>query len=165
MWFFNLPHIDRATGTATTSDGIHSYFTKIARDNYLWQLVTFPTRINNILDLILTNVPDKRANLEGFESWFEDIINTDHKILSFELVLRIRRVSKAKRTVYNFKRANWPALKELLLHTPWDLAFYPNDINKSRSTWTELLLLLLMSTFPSAQSEACPITRGLTPSF
>ena len=82
---FNLPHIDWATGTATTSDDIHSYFTKIVRDNYLWQLVTFSTRINNILDLILTNVPDKIANLEEFE----DIFNTDHKILSFELDLRI----------------------------------------------------------------------------
>ena len=113
---FNLPYIDWATGTATTSDDVHGYFTKIVRDNYLWQLVTFPTRINNILDLILTNVPDKIANLEGFE----DIFITDHKILSFELNLRIRRTFKAKRTVFNFKGANWLALKELLLHTPWE---------------------------------------------
>ena len=52
---------------------------------------------------------------------------------------RIRRASKAKRNVYNFKRANWPALKEMLLHTPWDLAIFPNDINKSLSVWTDLL--------------------------
>ena len=68
---FNLPHIDWATGTATTSNDIHNHFTKIVRDNYLWQLVTFPTRINNILDLILTNVPDKIASLEGFEDIYK----------------------------------------------------------------------------------------------
>ena len=120
------------------------------RDNYLWQLVTFLTIINNILDLILTNVPDKIVNLEGFE----DISNTDHKILSFELDLRIRRASIAKRTVYNFKRANWPALKELLLHTPWDLAFYPNDINKSLSTWTDLLLSTVNEHIPKCTKRS-----------
>ena len=68
--------------------------------------------------------------------------------LVFELDLTIRGASKAKRSVYNFKRANWPALKELLWHTPGDLAFFPNDVNKSLSTWTDL--------FVSAVNEHIP---------
>ena len=51
---FNLPHIDWEFGTATTGDSIHNYFTKLVRDNYLWQMIDFPTRNNNMLDSSLT---------------------------------------------------------------------------------------------------------------
>ena len=57
----NLPNIDWGTGAATTSDATHKYFTKLVNDNFLWQLVNFPTRNNNTLDLILTNIPDKAS--------------------------------------------------------------------------------------------------------
>ena len=141
---FNLPNIDWSTGTATTNDVIHGYFTKTVKDNFLWQLVNFPTRINNTLDLILTNIPEKVIKLAGFE----DIFNSDHKILSFELNLHIPRQSKAKRSVYNFKKADWSGLKELLSRTPWDLAFVHNDVNESLSIWCDL--------FFSAVNEPIP---------
>lgn len=141
---FNLPHIDWSTGTATTGDTIHNYFTKTVKDNFMWQLVNFPTRINNTLDLILTNIPDKVTKLVGFE----DIFNSDHKILSFELVLKIPRNSKVKRSVYNFKKADWSGLKELLSHTPWDMAFVHNDVNESLNLRCDL--------FSSAVNEHIP---------
>ena len=47
---FNLPNINWKTGTATTNDAIYNCFTKLIRDNYLWQLVDFPTRNENVLD-------------------------------------------------------------------------------------------------------------------
>lgn len=139
---FNLPHIDWSTGTATTGDTIHNYFTKTVKDNFVWQLVNFPTTINNTLDLILTNIPDKVTKLVGFE----DIFNSDHK--SFELVLKIPRNSKVKRSIYNFKKADWSGLKELLSHTPWDMAFVHNDVNESFSLWCDL--------FSSAVNEHIP---------
>ena len=60
---FNFPHIDWEFGTATTGDSIHTYFTKLVRDNYLWQKIDFPTRNNNMLDLILTNIPEKISDI------------------------------------------------------------------------------------------------------
>lgn len=56
---FNLPNIDWTTGTATSGEPICNHFTKTVRDNFLCQMVDFPTRANNTLDLILTNFPDK----------------------------------------------------------------------------------------------------------
>ena len=82
---FNLPDIDWSTGIASSSESLHNYFTKFVKDNYLWQLVHFPTRNNNILDLILTNIPDKIHNLHGYD----DIISTDHKLIGFDLDLRV----------------------------------------------------------------------------
>ena len=68
----------------------------------LWQLVDFPTRNENILDQVLTKIPEKILNLEGFD----DILETDHEILKFDLNLKIHPKIKSKRTVFNFKNAN-----------------------------------------------------------
>jgi uncharacterized protein with ParB-like and HNH nuclease domain len=65
-------------------------------------------------------------------------VETDHKILKFDLNLKIHPKIKSKRTVFNFKNANWIALKELLMHTPWDMAFVKNDINISLNTRCDL---------------------------
>ena len=58
---FNLPNINWTTGTATPNDTIYDSFTKLMHDNYLWQLVDFPTRNENVLDLnlIQSNAPEK----------------------------------------------------------------------------------------------------------
>jgi hypothetical protein len=73
------------------------------RDNYLWQLVDFPTRNVNVLDLVLTNVPEKVKEIYGFD----DIINTDHKLISFTLDFNIPKKPVAKRIIFDYKRANW----------------------------------------------------------
>ena len=133
---FNLPHIDWTTGTATTNDLIANYFTKIVKDFFLWQLVNFKTRGDNTLDLILTNIPDKVRNVQGFD----DILNTDHKLLSFDINFRIGKKSKVKRVVYNFKKANWLGLKQQLTHASWDECFVPDNIDESLSNWCDLFL-------------------------
>ena len=121
---FNLPHIDWSTGVATNNDSIYNFFTKTVKYYYLWQLVDFPTRINNTLGLLLTNIPDK-IKVYGFE----DIISTDHTLISFDIDFKICRKPKVKRSVYNFKNANWSGLKQVLTHIPWELGHVPNDVN------------------------------------
>ena len=46
---FSLSHIDWSTGTAISNDAIHNHFPNAVKDNVLWRLVHFPTRINNKL--------------------------------------------------------------------------------------------------------------------
>ena len=84
---FNFPDIDWFTGTASTTEKIHNYFTKIVKDNYLWQMVNFSTRNKNVLDLVLTNIPNKVNDVHGFD----DIISTDHKLISFNVDLRLHK--------------------------------------------------------------------------
>ena len=133
---FNLPHIDWSTGSATNNDLIHNHFTKTVKDNYLWQLVNFSTRGDNTLDLILTNTPNKVSNVQGFD----DILNADHKLVSFNINLKIQKKPKAKRSIYNFKNANWSGLKEMLLYAPWAQCYVPDNIDKSLSNWCDLFL-------------------------
>ena len=133
---FNLPDIDWTTGVAVKNDSIHAFFAKTVKDNYLHQLVDFPTRLNNTLDLLLTNIPDKVMNMHGFQ----DVIDTDHTLVSFDLDLNIYKKPKIKRSVYNFKNRNWSVLKEILMNSPWNHFFVDNDVNASLSGWCNLFI-------------------------
>ena len=146
---FNLPDIDWSTGIASSSESLHNYFTKFVKDNYLWQLVNFPTRNNNILDLILTNIPDKIHNLHGYD----DIISTDHKLIGFDLDLRVPKKPDIKRSVYNFKRADWSSLNNSLQNTSWDQCFVPNDVDASLSNWCAVFLTVVNKHVPKSKTR------------
>ena len=118
---------DTAIVSAKAGDCLHNYFTKLVKDNYLWQLVDFLTRGKNILDLIFATVPTKVQDIHGFD----DIICTDHKLISFELDLKVPKRSKTKRVEYNFKRADWSGLKETFRNIPWDACIVPDDVDAS----------------------------------
>ena len=62
-------------------------------------MINFSTRGNNILELVLTGMPDKIVNVQGFD----DIIDTDHKLISFDINFKIQKLPKVKRTVYKLK--------------------------------------------------------------
>lgn len=115
----------------------------------MWPLVNFPTRINNTLDLVLSNILDKVVNLQGFD----DILSTDHKLISFNINLKIHRKPKVKRSVYNFKKANWSDLKELLMHAPWYMGFVPDNVHESLSNWCNLFLTAVNDHVPKCNSK------------
>ena len=146
---FNQPDIDWSTGIASSSESLHNYFTKFVKDNYLWQLVNFPTRNNNILDLILTNIPDKIHNLHGYD----DIISTDHKLIGFDLDLKVPKKPDIKRSVYNFKRADWSSLNNSLQNTSWDQCFVPNDVDASLSNWCAVFLTVANKHVPKSKTR------------
>ena len=50
---FNLPQIDWSTVTPGISSPVSTLLCSIVNDNFLTQMVNFPTRQDNILDLIL----------------------------------------------------------------------------------------------------------------
>ena len=147
---FNFPDIDWTTGVAVKNDSIHSFFAKTVKDNYLHQLVDFPTRLNNTLDLLLTNIPDKVSNIHGFQ----DVIDTDHTLVSFDLDLNIYKKPKIKRSIYNFKTGNWSVLKEILMNSPWNHIFVDNDVNASLSGWCNLFLSAVDDHIPKRFSHS-----------
>ncbi len=108
---------------------IYSHFIKIINDYFLWQAIDFPTRENNILDLILTSISEKLTNIDGSQ----DIMVTDHKLVKFCINLRIAKKLKAERRVYNFKKVDWKGYKQTLESVPWDLCFVDDDVNESLS--------------------------------
>ena len=63
---FNLPNIDWSIRISSTGGDIYNLFTKSIKDHFVWQVVDFPTRQENLLDLVLANIPDKIVNIVGF---------------------------------------------------------------------------------------------------
>ena len=112
-------------------------------------MVDFPTRNNNVLDLILTNTPDKVTGVYGFD----DILSTDHKLIKFVLNFKIPKTIVTNRLVYNFKNANWAGLREVLLHTPWDLCFVSNDVDSSWASWCDLFLSAIKDNVPTCKAR------------
>ena len=74
---FNYPNIDWSTysGDSKTKD-----FLDIIQDRFLTQKIDFPTRGQNILDLALTDCPERFLNIENLGP----IKNSDHDYLNIE---------------------------------------------------------------------------------
>ena len=145
---FNLPNVDWATVTASTDCQMYTIFTKAIKDHFLWQLIDFPTRNDNLLDLLLTNIPDKISNIKGFQ----DILNSDHQLIEFSMDLRIKsQKPHVKRRLYNFKKADWNGLKYSLSLINWDLCFEENNTNASLTNWSDTFLAAVDQQIPTSK--------------
>jgi hypothetical protein len=93
-----------------------------------------PSRANsdNILDLILSNFPDKLSKV--YSNIFH--YTSDHFLLHFDLNITISTVTPPTRTVFNLKRANFQQLKTDI--TQADLTnkiSEETNINNKLSSW------------------------------
>jgi hypothetical protein len=114
MGDFNLPGIDWDSGTAR-GPGPETLL-EACNDKFLEQLVTFPTHLKgNILELLLTNVPDKFLNVSS-----EGRLGaTDHHMILAEI--QIGNVPQTNSSlVRNWWRADWAAMRAELGEESWD---------------------------------------------
>jgi hypothetical protein len=84
---------------------------------------------------------------------FEDIIATDHTLISFDVDFKICKKTKVKRSVFNFKNANWSGLKQVLANIPWELGFVSDDINTLLSSWCETFISSVNDHIPKRTSR------------
>ena len=91
----------------------------------------------NILDLILTKTFELVSNVEVLTDHF----NSDHFPASFNIKLLSGRPRKSvSRKNYNFKRANFTELNELLKYISWNCAFLEEDVDICTERVNDLLL-------------------------
>ena len=91
----------------------------------------------NILDLILTKTPDLVSDVEVLTDHF----NSDHFPVSFNIKLLSGCPRKSvSRKNYNFKKADFTALNELLKYIPWNCAFLEEDVDICTERVNDLLL-------------------------
>jgi hypothetical protein len=84
-------------------------FIQVINSYGLRQLNKHPSRAtnDNILDLVLTNFPDKLSKV--YANLFH--YSSDHFLLHFDLHTKIEKITSPKRSVFNYNRANMPELK------------------------------------------------------
>ena len=138
---FNFPCIDWHTISPTSTDALTLDFCSLLNDHFLVQCNFNPTRIAhgtaNILDLILTRTPDLISNIEVLPEHFD----SDHLPVAFDIKMRSGRSHKsAPRQVYNYKKANFTELNELLGYVPWNCAFLEDDVDGCADKVKDLLL-------------------------
>ncbi len=91
----------------TNTTGVNELvFVRLPNDHYLSQPNNTPTRGNNILDLVITNMPD-HVSLTQILSPEETSVFTDHHTISFDFSAFVKQPRKSARTVYDYARGTW----------------------------------------------------------
>jgi len=123
---FNLPGVEWGTAGSTGCQ-----LAEEAADKNFVQLIDFPTHTKgNILDLILTNVPEKIVSV-----WEEGRLGkSDHSIIMLEFLCKSETVDK-RGEVRNWKRADWDGIKRGLSDEVWPTA---EDETTTEEAWRKL---------------------------
>ena len=88
-------------------------FLEILNDHFLTQLNLIPTRHDRVLDLVITNVPDRVRVLEVLSPKQSDVF-TDHGTVCFEFHASTKATHKIKRTVYDYCNGDFADLRGAL---------------------------------------------------
>ena len=77
----------------------------IMNDHGLEQLVNFPTRERNTLDLILTSLPGQFVDIHSPDKL------SDHDIISGTLKIAIPPIKKPRRKVYRYQKGDYESMR------------------------------------------------------
>ena len=80
-------------------------FIEILNDHHLEQLVHFPTREKNTLDLIITSLPTQFLDIQSPDRL------SDHDIVSGTLKIVIPRIKKPRRKVYRYQKGDYESMR------------------------------------------------------
>ena len=128
-----VPTISERSTSAGSSE-----FRELCFDFFLHQINMYPTRQNNILDLVLTTVPDNILNLSCVSAETLEI-SSDHHLTFFDFQLFTKPRGCDRRTVFNFDRADWSGLRDAL--DKCDLSpSESTDVNTDWERWRDLFL-------------------------
>ena len=108
---FNFPGWDWNLGSlkpGTQQILLHSEFKDFLNDFGLTQMVTEPTRRNNTLDLIATNLPDQVNRTKVIPGI------SDHEIPFIDFAVKPSMKKQLPRKVWLFKKADWIGMRDYL---------------------------------------------------
>ena len=98
----------------------------------------FPTRKNNILDLVLTTTPDNIVNLSCISARSVDL-SSDHNLIFFDFLMHVKLTGDDRRTVFDFQHADWHGLQRALNNCNLSPSKSTN-INVDWERWKNLFL-------------------------
>ena len=132
-----------------TSDTKEVAFLEILNDHFLSQLNFIPTRRDRVLDLVITNVPDRVRVLEVLRPKESDVF-TDHGTVSFEFHASTKASLKIKRTVYDYRNGDFAGLREALeALNLCNLIQDSDDINLDWTYWKDAFISAVSDFIPT----------------
>ena len=135
----NFPKADWQNLIST--DSTEQLFIDTFNNLSLGQMIEHPTHIKgNILDVLVTDCPQRVSNLEVLTNI--QICSSDHFPIEFKVSLNAPRKKPIKRSIYNFKKANWEAINSDFSTTNWYHVLNSDDIetawNKFKTKFFEI---------------------------
>ena len=122
---FNFPKINWSLEVG--SDQKSRNFLDIIDETQLTQLVDFPTHVKgNILDLVLTNVPEKILNIDCLGN----LGNSDHSIISVDIIYSAT-VSEQKEYIHDWNKGDTESLGLYFNSINWDEELAEKNTNES----------------------------------
>ena len=112
---FNLPDIN---WDDKTGPGASQRLIEVVNDQFLFQCVQEPTRLGNILDLVLTNDEHKVHSIKVEEH----LGNSDHNIIRGQIDCNTSHKINLNK-IPNFNRADWYEIKRKLDDLDWPSTF------------------------------------------
>ena len=135
---FNLPDFvwqDMSISGSQYPRRVSETFLNIIADNNLEQQVDFPTRKDNILDLILTSHPSFKLRCKPLPA----IDNSDHDIVLCDTTLKPVRPKPPGRKIYLWKRGNVEAIQADIRDFS---STYKSEIMDIDSSWEQFKSML-----------------------
>ena len=130
---FNLPHINWKHCSVTpgaTQANQHQELINIMNEHSLEQVQTKPTRLNNVLDLYLTNHPSLVKSCDTIPGI------SDHHMVVVDSDLKPKYSKPKRRKVYKYKKADWDTVKSSVKALGDDIMNQTEDSVETK--WSEL---------------------------
>ena len=124
-------------------------FVDILNDHFLTQLNTIRTRGNNILDLVITSVPDQ-VNVTEVVKAIDADMATDHAIVSFEFQISLTAPPKMNRFIFDYNKGDFKELRSSLQAANLSNLISPDtaDINNDWRCWKDAVLAAMADFIP-----------------
>ena len=124
-------------------------------------MVTMETRGDNILDLILTNIPEKVNRV----ATLPPLSTSDHDVVFVEMNITLKTNRKAPRKIYKYHKANWAEMKAELNSTVTNLLQEGSeDVEYLWNTFKEKIISLRDKYVPSKMAKGKHHIPWITPS-
>ena len=141
---FNLPDIDWSTTSPSVRTPATTMFCDIVSDCFLTQLVSTSTCRDNILDLVLTNVPSNVFSV----AVCDNLPGTDHDAVNFVIEAEVNAKNIPPRYLYDYSKIDQEHFATIFSRVPWDLIDYDSDIEVSWAMWKDLFLSAIDESVP-----------------
>ena len=133
-------------GNPISSHSGHNLYNSFLESD-LSQFVKTPTRGSNILDLVFSTNEALVNNI----SVGPEFSTSDHKIVKFNINLKIYEKNSSEEMVYVYSRGDYDKLRMILSETDWSQISHCSDVNES---WTKFTSIL-----NNAVNSCVPVTK------
>ena len=137
---FNVHHKDWLGSHNTDRPG--KLLLDLCNSLNLVQTVTEPTRLDQVLDLVLTDLPTKCTTLPNCGT-------SDHKPVLIEMESNVYRDTPFKRKVWKYKHADYWGMRGYFTEYNWNEVFQSNDPEECCTKFTDVVKTAMDLFIPS----------------